>query len=464
MSSSTKEPLRILNNRTRITNTEDVVKGIPHKKSKKNKNSNQSSHDLSILDYYFKNNKYPPEGHCIINSIVDKSANKLNNGIVIQDWKEYTRRKEAALPFKYKIINARLYRNAQNEDEFLPAEVAFPMITPEIRPHIHIWKRKAWVAIQIGNLNHNLMDLIESILPKRSKGVLGEIKNVDTLLGAVCRMIEDMYPHNDEVAPYQGDFLYIRDYYNAVRWRIVRQRPYRISDREIKKWIYRDFIDGLCHETHLRYSDIVHEKSTSAYVCALECRENVIIQEMNDYYQNPLTHPDAQVILDIYDTIDISNSPDYYNERRGTLYSEMMQNEKKRGSKSMDSLDKKKEKVPQDTPINRNCPNCRPPTVVHKIYMILGGEDVRFELSPISDFNTLPIELVKYLELPVYEEKKSKYNDNEESDSDTPLLIVKAKVWVFELQQMQKIKFYVKPGDPMLGGLWMEENNVKLPM
>ncbi|KAI5165624.1 hypothetical protein NEIRO03_0588 [Nematocida sp. AWRm78] len=462
MSSSRKEPLRILNNRTRITNIESAWHGISHTKSKKKKKSNQSSHDLSILDYYFENNKYPPEGHCIINSIIDRSANKLNNGIVVQDWKDYTRRKEAALPFKYKIINARLYRNAQNEDEFLPAEVAFPMITPEIRPHIHIWKRKAKVAIQIGNLNHNLMDLIESILPKKSRGVLGEIKNVDILLSTVCRVIEDMYPRNDKVAPYQGDFLYIRDYYNAVRWRIIRQRPYPISDREIKQWIYKDFIDGLCYETHSRYSNIVYEKSTSAYLCALECRENMIIQEMNDYYQNPLTHPTAQEALDIYDTVDIPDDPDCYNEDEGIIYEEIL-NEKEGGSKSMSSSNKKKEKVSQDTPINIYCPNCRPPMVIHRIYMILGGEDVRFELCPISDINTVPIELVKSLELPVYEEKKSEYNDNEVGDSDTPLLVVKAKVWVFELQQTHKLKFYVKPGDPTLGALWMEENKVKFP-
>ncbi|KAI5149784.1 hypothetical protein NEAUS05_1902 [Nematocida ausubeli] len=252
---------------------------------KSNKNSSLSKME-SLLGYYFQTKELPPIQHITVASLVKKKS-QGGNQIIIQDRAAIKYEEIAQIKYQYREVVVGSFIKTERLCARYSTTIKLPRVTPEVETKIRVWRQDVQEGIQMANLNNSPNDsavgLISYLLPTEAKEVVQGHTNINSLLEAVCCFYERKQCSAALAAPFQENFLFIRDYYEAVQRRVLKNQDASFSDEKTEELVYAAFLDGLTPET-VQNSLYVSCRTCKEYVNLLEDIEKRLIEDLQKKY------------------------------------------------------------------------------------------------------------------------------------------------------------------------------------
>ncbi|KAI5151588.1 hypothetical protein NEAUS04_2518, partial [Nematocida ausubeli] len=149
---------------------------------------------------------------------------------------------------------------------------------------IRVWREEVKSIINMAGLDKDLTQLIIFLVPAEVESSLHGHEALDALLDAVCKFYEKKHRDTTHAVPKQENFLFIRDYYEAVQKRISGVQGGTIPDEKFQELVYTAFKDGLTLDT-VKCNTYTPYKKAEEYVKILEDFETRLLEELKHKYE-----------------------------------------------------------------------------------------------------------------------------------------------------------------------------------
>ncbi|KAI5162275.1 hypothetical protein NEAUS03_1969 [Nematocida ausubeli] len=238
---------------------------------------------LSLLGYYFQAMALPPLGHVIMNSLI-KQKSQGKKEVVIQDRAAIKHEENYSIEYKYQDVLSSRFLNGTDPTSNHGVLLQIPQVTPDVERKIRVWRKEVQSIINMTGLDKDLNQLIMHLVPSEVESILQGHVTLDALLDAVCNFYEKKHHTPTYTLPKQEDFLFIRDYYEAVQKMILGLQGAPIPEEKFQELVKPVFRDGLTIKTFIYYTSISY-KTLEESVKDLEKVETGLLEELRDKYQ-----------------------------------------------------------------------------------------------------------------------------------------------------------------------------------
>ncbi|KAI5164433.1 hypothetical protein NEAUS04_2201 [Nematocida ausubeli] len=242
---------------------------------------------LSILDYYLRTSSSPPFGHVIMNSLMRKSSRENSitkkEEIRILDRAEYVSERQQEAIFGDQAINASYFMKSESEKTPKHQMIQLPVMTPKMQPFVRLWRKRIQKAVIMSGMNTNFQTLVSYLVPEELEPLLQGHTSLDTLLDIICHHYEKKGQSPLGTNLKQENFLFIRDFYEAVKKRAIHCQVLPVPEEQLQGLIMQTLVNGLTAKTLLSYP-VDPSTTVDDYIARLERTEQHMVTKLQAEY------------------------------------------------------------------------------------------------------------------------------------------------------------------------------------
>ncbi|KAI5136358.1 hypothetical protein NEAUS04_0090 [Nematocida ausubeli] len=278
---------RNMSERRNTSNT--YKKGQSHQRHPQNyENKTSLTTTLSILDYYLQTSSSPPFGHVIMNSLMRKSSRENSitkkEEIRILDRAEYVSEKQQKAIFGEQAINASYFMKSESEKTPRHLMIQLPVMTPEMQPFVRLWRKRIQRAVTMFGMNTNFQILVSYLVPKELEPLLQGHTSLEALLDIICHHYEKEGQSPLGANLRQENFLFIRDFYEAVKQTAIHCQILPVPEEQLQGLIMQTIVNGLTAKTLLSFP-VDPSTSVHDYIDRLERTEQQMVAKLQAEYE-----------------------------------------------------------------------------------------------------------------------------------------------------------------------------------
>lgn len=172
--------------------------------------SNAGFQSRSLIEYYLTFRTTPPRGSVIVSLLLTKEKDSKTEKLILSRG-ELKNKLNPRKKFETYEIWLGPYTSGQCK-----IMVNFPLLRMEEGDHVREWRKEVRKKIFAMSVNHNVKQLLTFLIPDEIHEKLEQHTQLDALLDEICLFFERLQCVPMPIQPLQEDFVFIRDYIEAV--------------------------------------------------------------------------------------------------------------------------------------------------------------------------------------------------------------------------------------------------------
>lgn len=228
-----------------------------------------SNNSRSLLEHSLTYRRCPSSGRIIVSLLLSK--NEIDGERRILNRESYLHQRKQSITFQETPVMLVNFTNNQ-----ITTVVNFPQLDAPDLSYIREWRSKMADIMRLFPITKNVKQLLSHLIPESAHESLRNHTATDALLDAVCEHVARPLRRRIPVQPFQREYIFIRDYAEAVDTYIKRLGMEYEKDPEA----FRDlFNQGLMLET-ARLHPFLPLKDREEYLLGLEYVEGRALAEL----------------------------------------------------------------------------------------------------------------------------------------------------------------------------------------
>lgn len=164
----------------------------------------------SLIEYYLTTGMIPSQGSVIVSLLLKKKDDNTKENVLMSRV-EKNRKENPQIKFESLTVVITEYT-----EKSLSLALPFPQLKLDEKKHVRQWRKEMMKSIIASGINKNIRSLIQLLVPDEIHSALENYIGTDSCLDAVCKYFEKDQYYEVPVQPKQADYVFIRDYIEAV--------------------------------------------------------------------------------------------------------------------------------------------------------------------------------------------------------------------------------------------------------